>query len=156
MKFKEIISGYPKKQRDFLIPMLQDIQKAYGFLPGEALAEMANHLELPLVKIYSVATYYNQFQFDSRGKWHIQVCDGSGCHLEGNRRVLAHLSRLLDIQEGEMTSDQMFSLELVPCLGACHLAPLMRVNGKLYGKTDVRDLGIFIDQLRLSGDEPGK
>lgn len=149
----DFISKYPRNQRDNLIPILQDIQDRYGYLPGEALSALADYLGLPVVKIYSVATYYNQFCFEKRGRFHLQVCGGMGCHLDGSSRVLRELKKILEIEDGGMTRDQLFSLEVVPCLGACHLAPVISINGRLYGQLSSRDLSKLLDKLRSSGDE---
>ncbi len=148
-RLTEIISKYTHSQRDKLIPMLQDVQKEFGYLTEEALNLIADHLGLPQVKVYSVATYYNQFYFDKRGHYHIQVCDGQGCHIENSGRLLAELNKQLEIKPGEVTKDQLFSLEQIPCLGACHLAPAIAVNGELHGQLSGRKLTKLIDHLRL-------
>lgn len=153
IEIEKILSRYPKRQREFLIPVLQDIQDQAGYLPADILPQIALHVGLPLVKIYSVATYYNQFQFSRRGRFHLQVCEGSACLLEGGRRLGEEISRLLEIRDGEVTHDQMFSLEMVPCLGACHLAPVMSVNGKYYGKMSRKELIKLLDRLRRQDDE---
>ncbi|MBT3749779.1 MAG: NAD(P)H-dependent oxidoreductase subunit E [Bacteroidetes bacterium] len=147
---EKIVNRYPRKIRENLIPVLQDIQSEFGYLPEEAIPHLSEHLELPAVKIYSVATYYNMFHFESRGKYHLQVCAGTGCHLEGSDGILREISRILDIGDGEMTIDRTFSLELVPCLGACHLSPVLGVNGVLHGQLTNRKLAELLDHLRIT------
>ncbi len=145
---REIISKYPHSQRDKLIPILQDIQDALGYLPAESLALVANHLRIPEVKVYSVATFYNQFHFEPRGKYHIHICGGQGCHLEGGEQLQNELEKLLEIGEGEVSKDSLFSFDQVPCLGACHLAPALTVNGHLYGEMNSKMLNELLDGLR--------
>lgn len=144
----QLIIKYSLQQRGNLIPMLQEIQDELGYLPEDVVPKLAKHLGLPEVKIYSVATFYNQFHFDPRGKFHLQVCAGTACHLDGSARMLREIERLLEIGEGEMTKDLMFSLELVPCLGACHLAPVININGELHGQLSSRKLAELLDNLR--------
>ncbi|MEA1876909.1 MAG: NAD(P)H-dependent oxidoreductase subunit E [Bacteroidota bacterium] len=146
----QLILKYSREQRGNLIPMLQEIQEELGYLPEDVVPKLAKHLGLPEVKIYSVATFYNQFHFEPTGKFHLQVCSGTGCHLDGSSRILREIERILEIGEGEMTKDQMFSLELVPCLGACHLAPVISINGELQGQLSSRKLAELLDNLRNS------
>lgn len=149
-ELRNIISRYPKDQRENLIPILQDLQDEYGYLPESAISDLADHLSIPVVKIYSVATYYNQFHFEPLGKYHLQVCDGIACHLEGGNRLIKEIERILEIGDGDITKDQVFSLELVPCLGACHLAPVISINGELYGELNTRKLTELLDKIRNS------
>lgn len=148
MNIEQILLKYPRNQRDFLIPLLQDVQEQEGYLPADTLPQIASHVGLPLVKIYSVATYYNQFQFEKLGRYHLQVCEGLTCHLNDGWSLAEELYRMLDIRDGEMTQDQLFSLELVPCLGACHLAPVLAVNGVLHGRLTARKLQALLDAYK--------
>lgn len=143
-----LITSYSKGQRDKLIPLLQDIQDAIGYLPEEAIPKLARHLQIPEVKIYSVATFYNQFHFEPRGRFHLQVCNGTGCYLDGSARIMRELNRLLGIDAGQTTQDRLFSLEAVPCLGACQMAPVLSVNGEFHGQLTSRKLLELLDQLR--------
>ena len=149
-EFQNIISQYPKNQRENLIPILQDLQDEYGYIPESDLADLADHLSIPVVKIYSVATYYNQFHFEPHGKFHLQVCVGTACHLEGESKLLKEIHRILEIEDGEMTKDHVFSLEHVPCLGACHLAPVININGEFFGELTTRKLAELLDKMRNS------
>ena len=149
-ELRNIISSYPKDQRENLIPILQDLQDEYGYLPESAIYDLADHLSIPVVKIYSVATYYNQFHFEPLGKYHLQVCAVTACHLEGGNRLIKEIQRILEIEDGDITKDHMFSLELVPCLGACHLAPVININGELYGELNTRKLTELLDKIRNS------
>jgi NADH-quinone oxidoreductase subunit E len=127
-----ILNKHPNSKRDALIPILQEIQQAYGHLSREAVILIGRHLGLPASKIYGVATFYNQFRFRAPGKFHVQVCRGTACHVKGSVNVLETAVKALGIQPGETTRDGLFSLEVVACLGACGLAPVVAVNGEFY------------------------
>ncbi|OFY47336.1 MAG: NADH dehydrogenase, partial [Bacteroidetes bacterium GWF2_49_14] len=124
-EFSLILRQYPEGRRENLIPILQEIQDSLGHIPEEAIAAVAAHLEMPAVKIYSVATFYNEFRFDPGGRYHIQACQGIGCQVDGSEKVRRELGRLLGISPGETTEDGLFSLEWVPCLGVCQEAPVI-------------------------------
>ena len=134
-----IVSKYPAGRRDALIPLLQEVQEAHGYLSRDAVVRIGEHLRLPASKVYGVATFYNQFRFQPLGKYHIQVCRGTACHVKGSQQTLSAIQRTLQIKPGQTTRDGAFSLEVVACLGACGLAPLMAVNGEFYaGATSER------------------
>jgi NADH-quinone oxidoreductase subunit E len=139
-----IVSKYPAGRRDALIPLLQEVQQAHGYLSREAVVRIGQHLRLPASKVYGVATFYNQFRFQPLGRHHIQVCRGTACHVKGSRQTLSAIARTLRIAPGETSRDGLFSLEVVACLGACGLAPLMAVNGEFYaGATSERVTGVL-------------
>ena len=129
---REILKRHLGAGRDSLIPILQEIQEEQGFLSREAVVEVGKHLRLPTSKIYGVATFYNQFRFNPQGSFHIQVCRGTACHVKGSAAVLDALKRELKIDSGETTRDGMFSLEVVACIGACGLAPVINVDGNFH------------------------
>ena len=129
---QEILNRHPGAGRDTLIPLLQEIQEKQGFLSREAVVEVSKHLRLPTSKIYGVATFYNQFRFSPQGRYHIQVCRGTACHVKGSAAVLDALKRELKIESGETTRDGMFSLEVVACIGACGLAPVINIDGNFH------------------------
>jgi NADH-quinone oxidoreductase E subunit len=134
-----IVSKYPAGRRDALIPLLQEVQEAHGYLSREAVVRVGEHLKLPASKVYGVATFYNQFRFQPLGRFHIQVCRGTACHVKGSQQTLMAIQRTLQIKPGQTSRDGVFSLEVVACLGACGLAPLMAVNGEFYaGATSER------------------
>jgi NADH-quinone oxidoreductase subunit E len=148
MSRNEIISKYPESSRENLIPVLQDIQDLDGFLSEEAIIEVGKHLNLPTSKIYGVATFYNQFRFHAVGKYHIQVCRGTACHVLGSLSVLHELERLLKIKAGETTKDGIFSIEVVACIGACGLAPVICVNGNFHAKLTKESMEKIIENYR--------
>jgi NADH:ubiquinone oxidoreductase subunit E len=125
-----ILAKYPRGHRDCLIPILQDIQEEYGFLSETSVVEVSRHLDLPSSKIFGLATFYNQFRFEPKGKYHIRLCNGTACHVNESASVLKELEKKLKIKPGQTTRDGMFSLELIACMGACHLSPMIQVNDK--------------------------
>ena len=128
------ILGRYKKEGSNLIPLLQEVQEKLGYLPKEAMQEVASFLEIPEVEVYGVATFYNQFRFTPLGKHHTRVCMGTACHLRGGRLILEALERELDIKVGDTSEDGNFSLERVACIGCCMLAPVMVIGDKIYPK----------------------
>jgi NADH-quinone oxidoreductase subunit E len=132
-KIEQVLNTHSDPSRDALIPILQQVQEACGYISRQAIEKIGAHLKLPSSKIYGVATFYNQFRFHPQGKYHITVCRGTACHVKGSAMVLDTLQRELQIEAGETTTDGMFSLEVVACIGACGLAPLIAVNEDFHG-----------------------
>lgn len=147
-EFNPVLKRYPAGRRENLIPILQEIQDSRGYIPGNAVSEVAEYLEMPAVKIYGVATFYNEFRFDPGGRYHIQACQGIGCQVDGSERIRREISRMTGIRPGETTDDGLFSLEWVPCLGVCQEAPVISVNGRLYPSVTPRKVKVLIEQLR--------
>lgn len=129
----EILARFPSAGRDALIPMLQAVQEAQGYLSQTAVVGISRRLGIPASKVYGVATFYNQFRFRAKGRYHITVCRGTACHVKGSLSVLESVKRALGIEAGQTSRDGLFSLEVVACLGACGLAPLVCVNGEFFG-----------------------
>ena len=128
----ELIGKFPDLNRDKLIPVLQEIQDEFGYLSEDSVNELSVHLKLPASKIYGLATFYNQFRFSPPGKYHIRICHGTGCHLEGAGNLISEVEKILKIGDGETTRDGMFSLEVLSCIGACGQAPVIAVNNEYY------------------------
>ncbi len=147
-EFTDLLKKYPAGRRENLIPILQELQDLNGFIPEPAVSAIAEYLEIPAVKIYSVATFYNEFRFNAGGKHHFQVCQGIGCQVDGSERIRMELGKMLGIEPGEITSDGWFSLEWVPCLGVCQEAPVLSVNGELYAKMTPVKLRELVDKFR--------
>jgi len=147
-EFSPILKKYPEGRRENLIPLLQEIQDTRGYIPESAISEVAEYLEMPAVKIFSVATFYNEFRFDPGGRFHIQVCQGIGCQVDGSERVRKEIGRLLGLNPGETSDDGLFSLEWVPCLGVCQEAPVISVNGKFYPKMSAVKIKALIDEIK--------
>lgn len=134
--------------RDALIPVLQEVQEKLGYLSKEAVMEIGRHLRLPASKVYGVATFYNQFRFQPRGKYHVTVCRGTACHVKGAAKLLAVAMKLLKLKPGLTSRDKMFSLEAVACMGACGLSPVVNVNGEFYAKVTPAQLEAIIQECR--------
>ena len=117
-----------------LIPILQDVQSEENYLPRETLEQISEKLNIPLVRIYAVATFYKAFSLKPRGKHIIQVCMGTACHVRGGARILDKMVRDMGIGPGETTKDMDFTLETVNCLGACALGPIVVVDGEYHGQ----------------------
>jgi NADH-quinone oxidoreductase subunit E len=150
---REILAAHPGATRDSLIPILQEIQEKQGFLSREAVVEVGRHLQLPTSKIYGVATFYNQFRFNPQGKYHIQVCRGTACHVKGSAAILDALKRELKINSGETTRDGLFSLEVVACIGACGLAPVINVDGNFHANLTTQAIPKVLDIYRKRVEE---
>ena len=127
-----ILRRHSQAGRDSLIPILQEVQEVQGYLSREVVVRVGEYLSLPASKIYGVATFYNQFRFQVSGRFHVQVCRGTACHVKGSASVLEALKRELRIQPGQTARDESFSLEVVACIGACGLAPAVCVNGEVH------------------------
>ena len=144
--------------RDALIPVLQEIQEACGYLPREPIARLASQLNIPASKVYCVATFYNQFRFHPPGRFHIQVCRGTACHVKGSAKVLEAVCSKLDISPGKTTRDGLFSLEVVACIGACGLSPVISINGEFYASVTPDNVRNILDSYKdkVKSDDASK
>lgn len=143
----DIIKEYPQDKR-YTLAMLQDIQRHYGFIPREAMEYISEYLNLPLSHIYSMATFYKALKLTPKGKHTIKVCSGTACHIRGSETVKDQILSILNIKPGETTSDGLFSLEVVNCIGACALAPVMVIDDKYYGNMTPEKIQSVIDQYK--------
>lgn len=127
-----ILQSYGSDQSS-IISILQDVQKYYRYLPADVLCYVAKKLDLSEAKIYSVATFYDNFSLEPKGKYLIKVCDGTACHVRKSVPILERLRKELGLSDKKHTTDDMeFTVEIVSCLGACGLAPVLTVNDKVY------------------------
>jgi len=147
-KTREILQEYPPNKRENLITILQEIQKAQGYLTEESAEMVSGYLSIPVNKIYGVAAFYDEFRFRPRGMYHIEICKGSTCHLAGKHTFIKELEKQLRVKAGQTRRDKKVSLEIVHCLGACHLAPLLKVNGKVYTEVSAEALGRIIQEIK--------
>ena len=143
-----ILETMPNAKRDSLIPILQKVQEKDGFLSRSAVEEVGQHLNIPVSKIFGVATFYNQFKFVAPGKYHIQVCRGTACHVLGSATVLEELEKTLEVKSGQTTRDGLFSVEVVACIGACGLAPVISINGEFHAKVTTESIPEILDTYR--------
>ena len=123
-----------------LMAVMQEAQEIYGYLPIEVQKIISDELGVPLEKIYGVATFYSWFNLNPKGKYEISVCLGTACYVKGSGDIYNKLMEKLDIAGGECTPDGKFSLDACRCVGACGLAPVMMVNGEVYGRLTVDDI----------------
>ena len=147
-EIQEILTHYPRAQRDSLIPILQDVQEKQGYLSRESVEAVGKALNIPVSKIYGVATFYNQFRFTPQGRFHVQVCRGTACHVKGSLAVLDALKRELKAEAGETTRDGLFSLEVVACIGACGLAPVINIDGNFHANLTTQMIPGILNQYR--------
>lgn len=142
-KVDAILANF-KGVKGSLMPILQAVQAEFGYLPEDVMGYVAEEMEMPLSRIYGVATFYAQFHLKPRGKNIIRVCLGTACHVKGASKVLAAFEEKLGIKGGETTEDLKFTLEPIACLGACGLAPVCMVNEDTYGKMDAKKVAEVI------------
>ena len=147
-RVEEILSSY-NYQPHFLIAIMQDIQAEYKYLSQENLEQVADGLGLSIAKVYSVATFYENFSLEPKGKYIIKVCNGTACHVRKSAPIYDALKEKLGLDSNHKTSaDALFTLETVACLGACSLAPAMTVNDEVYAKMTPEKALALIDELR--------
>ena len=147
-KLEKILEKYPFVQRDNLIYILQDIQEYFGYLSEDAIVKVGKYLNLPTAKIYGVATFYNQFRFNAKGKYHIRICNGSSCHVNLNVLILDELKKMLEIDNEGITKDGLFSLEETTCMAACGMGPVMAVNEKYFTNLTIEKITEIIDSYK--------
>jgi NADH-quinone oxidoreductase subunit E len=136
----KIFENYQPNDRSTLIPLLQDVQSIYGYLPENALRDISNFVKVPLSRVYGVATFYNQFRLMPLGENIIRVCRGTACHVKNSANILFALEAELGVMAGHTTRDKKFTLEVVNCIGACSIAPVILVNDDYHGRITVKDI----------------
>lgn len=129
-----------------LMPVLQRAQDEFGYLPKEIISIISKMLDIPTSEIYGVITFYAQFSLIPKGKFDIQVCEGTACYVKGAQRVSEKIQEILKIPEGSTTEDQKFSISPCRCVGLCALAPVIVINGDVYGKVNVDELESIISK----------
>jgi len=142
-----VLGAYPKERR-FSLAVMQDMQRLFGYVPKKGLEKLSEYLECPLSDLYSMATFYKALSLTPKGKHTIKVCDGTACHIRGSVNIIGAIERTLGIGPDETTEDLEFSLELVNCVGACAIAPVMVIDGKYYGKLTMDSLPGIFDSVR--------
>jgi len=152
---RQVLKGFSGKRLN-LIPILQKVQDRLGYLPREAMTEIAEHLNIPDIEVYGVVTFYNQFRLNPPGRHSIRVCLGTACHMKGGYITLDAWKRRLDINQGETTTDREFDLDTVACVGCCTMAPVTVVDDKPEGKvepTRVDGILLAFEQEREAKDK---
>jgi NADH-quinone oxidoreductase subunit E len=144
---KKVINKYPDK-KGVLIPVLQDTQIKYGYIPHEAVSLIAQELSIYPIDIYGVLTFYAQFHLSPRGQHIITVCQGTACHVMGGKAILDYIASLLDVKVGETTKDGVFTLDKVACLGCCGMAPVVMIDKDFYGGCTIQSVEKLLDKYR--------
>lgn len=151
-KVNAILENY-QNNPDSLISVLQAIQDEYRYLPEEILAYVATAMGVSSSRVYGVATFYENFSLHPKGKYVIKVCDGTACHVRKSQTLIDTVRTQLGLKEGsDTTEDMLFTLEVVSCLGACGLAPVLLVNEKVYGKVTSEEMKRILDEYRGKED----
>ena len=147
-KVDEILASYEYKKSN-LIAILQKVQEVFRYLPLDVMTYIGTKMEgLSPATVYGVATFYAQFSLQPKGKYEVKVCDGTACHVRGSMPVLNAIHKCLDLKDGKFTTeDGLFSVETVSCLGACGLAPVVVINGKVYPQMTSDAISIVLDTL---------
>ena len=130
---KKILAKYQREESE-LIPLLQETQKEFGYLPKEAMGKIARYIKVPAASVFGVSTFYTQFKHNPSARTVIKVCSGTACHVRGNSEILEAIEKSLGIKPGEMTEDMKYSLETIPCFGSCALAPVVVVDKTVFGR----------------------
>lgn len=144
-KLLKVIKAH-KDQKGALMPILQEAQDIYGYLPIEVQTIISDQMNIPLEKVYGVVTFYSQFNLSPKGKYQISVCLGTACYVKGAGDIYDKFKEILGIDDGECTPDGKFSLDACRCIGACGLAPVLMVNDDVHGKITVDDVQAIIDK----------
>ena len=143
--FKAMAEDFKGEPAD-LVPVLQKVQEADGYLSAEAIRRIARWLKVSESEVYGVATFFAQFRFNAPGRHHIKACLGTACHVQGGEQMLDVLERRLDIKPGETSADGEYDLERVACLGCCALAPVVTIDEKTYSQMSVLKLQRLLDE----------
>jgi len=146
-KIDFLLEKYSHSRRDSLIPLLQEIQDEIGYISEDAIVLVGRHLNIPTSKIYGLATFYHQFKFEPQGTHHIQICQGTACHMLGALPILQIIEKKLKIKSGQTARNGKFSLEVVPCIGACAQAPLIAINDEFYCNLTDERIHSILDEL---------
>ena len=143
----QILEKHPKNESS-IIQVLLDVQNELYYLPKDVLIHISETLNVPLSRTYNLATFYKAFSLKPKGKYPIAVCTGTACHVQGAVKILDHIKKELNIQEGETTADKKFSVDSVRCLGCCGLAPVLTVGKNLHGKVPLGKVSKILKQYK--------
>ena len=135
------------------IAILHKIQEVYGYVPRKVAMEVSRLMGIPLARIYGIITFYHLFKLQKPGKYQIQVCMGTACYLKGGNDIIQDIEDILGVAINNTTSDGLFSLEMVRCVGCCGLAPVMLINGKAYGNVEKAELPKILGEYSKAAEE---
>lgn len=153
-KLTGIIEAHRSKKWS-LIPLLQEVQETYGYIPPETIEPIAESLNMHPAEVQGVVTFYAGFSLKPKGRCVLKVCRGTACHVKGSRSILRHVKKELHLEEGETSEDYQFTLETVACLGACFLAPTMMVNRDYFGKLNPTKVTSVLGQYSKNKEDEG-
>ncbi|HSV76800.1 MAG TPA: NAD(P)H-dependent oxidoreductase subunit E [Bacteroidales bacterium] len=145
---EEIFQKFPNRQREDLIPLLHELHDENGFLSVEIISRVSQYLSISVNKIYGVATFYDNFRFTPPGRYHIRLCNGTACKVAGAAPLIQELEKRLKSSFEKHDGHGMFSMEIVSCLGACGLAPIIEINGEFYTGMTVAKLQLLLNHLQ--------
>jgi NADH-quinone oxidoreductase subunit E len=151
-QMETVLAAHSRGQKDALIPILQETQAAIGYLPAQAMRDIARFIATTPNEVFGVASFYAQFRFKPTGRQRIMVCRGTACHIRGGPRLLDEVRQVLSIGDGEMTPDGEYSLETAACFGSCALAPVMVVNDRVYGRMTPAKVREVLGKKRVEAD----
>ena len=151
-KLDEFIDGLETK-KGALITVLHEAQDIFGYLPVEVQEHVARKLDIPASKVFGVVTFYSFFTMTKKGKYRINVCMGTACFVRGAGKVLEKFERDIGIKASETSEDGMFSVDALRCVGACGLAPVVTINGKVYGRVEEKDVKGIIEECLTEGEK---
>lgn len=137
-KIEAILKNFPNHDRENLLPILQAVQKEEGYISADAVVEVGSYLRIPTSKVYAVSTFYDQFRFSASAKYKICLCNGTACHMEGSGHLLKEFEKQLGITAGQITRNRVFSIETKPCMGACGMAPVVKINGAFHTEVNAQ------------------
>ena len=149
-KVKEIIQRY-SGDKSYLVPILQDVQREFNYLPKDALCSVSANLSVPISRVYEVVTFYKAFSLKPKGRYQLSLCMGTACHVRGAELIARNVEDILGIKEGDTTPDLEFSFETVGCLGACALGPVLVVNGEYHGHMNIAKSTKLLKNLGKKG-----
>jgi NADH-quinone oxidoreductase E subunit len=142
----EILASMPDAGAESLVPILQQVQKAYGHLPRAILMEVSERTGIAASRIYGVATFYEQFHLEPHGRHTIRCCRGTACHVKGGHNIIKAMKQALGVEPGQTTEDMRFTFETVACLGTCFLAPAMMINNDYYGHLNTHRIKSILER----------
>jgi NADH-quinone oxidoreductase subunit E len=148
----EIIAARGDRTREQLIPLLQEIQEHEGFVSQAAMVAVANALQTPVSRVFGVATFYNQFRFAPLNEHVIEVCRGTACHVKQSLTLAQHLQRRLKLRRDGNSADGRYTVVTVACLGACSIAPVIKLDGEFYGHLTVEKLNALLDEVEADAE----
>jgi len=149
-KVNDIIKKYGS-DKSFIVPILQDVQREFNYLPKDALCAVSSRLSVPISRVYEVVTFYKAFSLKPKGRYQLTLCMGTACHVRGAELIARNVSDILGIREGDTTPDLEYSFETVGCLGACALGPILVVNGEYHGHMNIAKSTKILKKLGKKG-----